>query len=104
MEDRGGQSAAVGEGLLRQDEEVFKHWHQLRDWKMSRREFQAEVAPVEGRVKDLLVEGTGGYCLRPSTCVPAIEYLCTEPGCVKRTFKISCVWCGDAMTDARCGC
>jgi transposase len=59
MAERGGQSAQVGEGLLKEVEEVFKLWHQLRDGKISRKELQQEIAPVERRVKNLLVEGGG---------------------------------------------
>jgi transposase len=55
MVDRGGQSALIGGALLK--EEVFKLWHQLRDGNRSRKESQAEIAPVEQRVKDLLKRG-----------------------------------------------
>lgn len=59
MVKRGGQSAGVGEGPLKQVEEVFKFWHQLRDGEISRQELQAEIAPVERQVKALLKEGAG---------------------------------------------
>jgi transposase len=59
MGDRGGQSALVGKALLKEVEEVFKLWHQLRDGKISRKELQAEIAPVEQRVKALLRQGSG---------------------------------------------
>lgn len=57
MVERGGQSALVGEELLKEVEEVFKLWHQLRDGKMSRKQLQAQIAPVEQRVKQLVEEG-----------------------------------------------
>jgi hypothetical protein len=31
MAERGGKSAVVGEGLLKEVEEVFALWHKLRD-------------------------------------------------------------------------
>jgi transposase len=65
MAERGGQSEQVGKGLLKEIEGVFKLWHHLRDGKLSRTEFQAEVAPVERRVKSLLKEGAS--CERKKT-------------------------------------
>jgi transposase len=58
MADRGGESAQVGEGLLKEVEEAFKLWHQLRDGKISRKELQLEIEPVEQRVKGLLKRGS----------------------------------------------
>ncbi len=58
MVDRGGQSAQVGEGLLKEVEEVFKLWPQLRDGKISRNQLHEEIAPVEQRVKGLLKRGS----------------------------------------------
>jgi transposase len=58
MADRGGQSARVGEALLKEVDEVFKLWHELRDAKMSRKQLQEEIAPVEQRVKELLKIGS----------------------------------------------
>lgn len=60
MVDRGGQSALVGEALLKEVEEVFTLWHQLRDGKISRKQLHEEIAPVERRVKELLKRG--GSC------------------------------------------
>jgi predicted Zn-ribbon and HTH transcriptional regulator len=56
--ERGGQSAQVGEALLKEVEEVFKLWHQLRDRKMSRKQLQLGIAPVEQRVKGSLKRGS----------------------------------------------
>jgi transposase len=58
MAERGGQSAQVGEALLKEVEEVFKLWHQLRDGKISRKQLQEEIVPVEQRVKGLLKRGS----------------------------------------------
>jgi hypothetical protein len=38
MLERGGQSAQVGEGRLKEVEKVFKHWDELRDAKMPHKE------------------------------------------------------------------
>lgn len=58
MADRGGQSAQVGEALLKEVEEVFKLWHRLRNGKISRKELQLEIAPVKQRVKGLFKRGS----------------------------------------------
>jgi transposase len=58
MAERGGESAVVGEALLKEVDEVFKLWHQLRDGMMSRKQLQEEIAPVERRVKGLLKRGS----------------------------------------------
>lgn len=57
MVDRGGQSAEVGEGLLKQLEEVFTLWHQMHEGKMNRKQLQVETAPVKKRVNGLLKQG-----------------------------------------------
>ena len=57
MAERGGDSTRVGESLLKEVEDVFKLWHELRDAKMSRKEFQACLEPVKQRVKRLLNQG-----------------------------------------------
>ena len=57
MAERGGKSAVVGEGLLKEVEEVFALWHKLRDKETSRKEFQEKLGPVKQRVRGLLKEG-----------------------------------------------
>jgi|SRR6185503_6337091 len=57
MAERGGHSSAVGEALLKEVDEIFILWHRLRDAKMSRKEFQAELEPVKQRVKRWLKQG-----------------------------------------------
>jgi transposase len=55
--DRGGQSADVGQAILKQEAEIFRLWHQVRDARMSRAEFQEAMKPIEHRVKRLLQAG-----------------------------------------------
>src|ERR1051325_2365173 len=55
--DRGGESEEVGGGMLEQVSEMFKLWHQLRDERMSRAEFQEAMKPIQHRVKRLLEAG-----------------------------------------------
>ena len=48
----------MGEQLLKDVDKVFKLWYELRDVKVSRKEFQAEIEPIEQRVNALLKEGS----------------------------------------------
>jgi transposase len=59
MVDRGGESQGVGGGLLEQVSEIFKRWHQLRDARMSRAEFQEAMKLIRQGVKQLLQAGAG---------------------------------------------
>lgn len=55
--DRGGESSEVGRALLGQVKRLFTLWHEVRDGRLNRVEFQAQVRPVRRRVKELLVAG-----------------------------------------------
>lgn len=57
MVDRGGESEEVGGGLIEQVSEIFKLWHQVRDARMGRAEFQSAMKPIVRRVKQLLEAG-----------------------------------------------
>jgi len=56
--DRGGESARLGEALLKQVKTMFELWHQLREEILSRTEFQEQMAPVREAVGALLRKGT----------------------------------------------
>ncbi len=56
--DRGSESAATGQALLKQVKRLFTLWHQVRDGKLSREEFQRAMKPVQQRVKKLLQAGS----------------------------------------------
>jgi Transposase IS66 family/Family of unknown function (DUF6444) len=57
IKERGGASAEIGEGLLREVEELFDLWHELRAGSLSREEFQQRMEPIQVRVRNLLSEG-----------------------------------------------
>lgn len=45
-------------GLLDQTDQMFDLWHKVRQKILSRPEFQAAIQPLQGRVGELLREGT----------------------------------------------
>lgn len=57
MVDRGEESAKVGRGLLEQEAEIFKQWHQVQDARMSRIEFQIVMKLIRQAVKRLFQVG-----------------------------------------------
>jgi len=57
MVDRGGESAVVGDALLKQVRQLFKLWHKARDGDLSRERFTAVMRPVRRKVKELLEAG-----------------------------------------------
>ena len=56
--DRGGESAHLGEALLKQVKTMFELWHKLREGTLSRTEFQEQMDPIRAKVGALLREGT----------------------------------------------
>ena len=56
--DRGGESAHLGEALLKQVRTMFELWHKLREETLSRTEFQEHMDPIRAKVGALLREGT----------------------------------------------
>ena len=56
--DRGGQSAEVGRALLEQAVGLFTLWHEARDGRLNRAQFQAQVRPVRRKVIELLGAGS----------------------------------------------
>ena len=55
--DRGGESARLGEALLKQVKTMFELWHHLREGTLSRTQFQERMAPIRGEVGVLLRQG-----------------------------------------------
>jgi transposase len=55
--DRGGESARLGEALLKQVKTMFELWHKLREGTLSRIQFQERMAPVREEVGVLLRQG-----------------------------------------------
>lgn len=56
--DRGGDSAATGQALLKQVKRLFALWPKVRGGELSREEFQRAMKPVRQQVKKLLQAGT----------------------------------------------
>jgi len=63
--ERGGESERIGRALLEQVEKMFGLWHRVRDGTLSRADFQTAMQPIQGRVGDLLREGTALACDTP---------------------------------------
>lgn len=55
--DRGGESARLGEALLKQVKMMFELWHKLREGALSRTQFQEHMAPIREEVGALLRQG-----------------------------------------------
>jgi transposase len=55
--DRGGESACLGEALLKQVKTMFELWHKLREGALSRPQFQEHMAPICEEVGVLLRQG-----------------------------------------------
>jgi transposase len=69
MIDRGKPGKAIGETLLGQSNTLFHLWHQLREGKLSRRQFQQAIKPVRAAVKEALQRGSRSRCSRTAgTC------------------------------------
>jgi transposase len=58
IEERGGESANVGQQLLEQVRKTFRLWHQLRNEEINRSAFRRKMKPLQQRVKGLLYAGT----------------------------------------------
>jgi transposase len=69
MIDRGKPGKAIGERLLQQSNTLFHLWHQLRDGKLSRPQFQQAMKPVREAVRLVLQAGTRCRCSKTAgTC------------------------------------
>jgi transposase len=55
--ERGGESPAIGEGLLEQARQLFKWWHRVRDGTVPRSEFMATVVAIRAEVQRWLAQG-----------------------------------------------
>lgn len=56
ISERTGVSKQIGEALLKQQEELFKLWYQVRDGTLKRSEFQLKVQPIRNSIKSSLEE------------------------------------------------
>jgi hypothetical protein len=57
LAERGGESQAIGEGLLEQARQLFKLWHRVRDGTLTREGFAAAVVDIRAAVQQWLAEG-----------------------------------------------
>lgn len=57
MVERGAESKAIGEALLKQTAKLFDLWHQVRDEGLRWRCFQRLIAPVRKKVKEQVEHG-----------------------------------------------
>ena len=74
--DRGGESAAVGERLLAQVDQMFTWWHRVRDGTLKRSSFQTYMVDLKVRVH-LYLE-SGQQCAHPETAATCRELLKVE--------------------------
>jgi transposase len=56
--DRKGESAVIGQTLLKQAATMFDWWHRARDGTLSRPDFQQAMRPIRQEVETLLEVGT----------------------------------------------
>jgi transposase len=60
MVERAGDSATLGQALLKQVKRLFVLWHKVQDGDLCREQLQAAIRPVRQCVKKLLEAGVGG--------------------------------------------
>jgi transposase len=65
MVERSGESAKIGQALLKQVKRFFALWHKVRDGDLCREQFQSAMKPVQERVKKLLA--AGAHCKHKKT-------------------------------------
>lgn len=58
MEDRGGESEAIGKWGKAEVDRFFTVWHKFKDGKISRPELQSEIVPIRARMARLLLRGS----------------------------------------------
>ena len=56
--DRKGESAVIGQALLKQATSMFDLWHRARDGTLSRPDFQQAMRPIQQEIETLLQVGT----------------------------------------------
>lgn len=85
--ERGGLSARVGRGLLKDAKTMFARWHRVRDGTLSPRQFWLEMRPLRRRVEDRLRHGaaradakTAGTCRDLLELAPALWLFIDLPG------------------------
>ena len=75
--DRKGESAVIGQMLLKQAAAMFDLWHRVRDGTLSHSDFQQEMRPVRREVEALLQVGT--FIEHPKTVKTCANILKLSP-------------------------
>lgn len=85
--ERGGPSARVGRGLLKDAKAMFARWHRVRDGTLSHRQFRLEMRPLRRRVERRLRHGaaradakTAATCRDLLALAPALWTFIDLPG------------------------
>lgn len=78
MIDRGGGGVATGNRLLSLSNQLFHHWHRVRDGTLPWGPFQREMVRLRREVKEALSEGARCPCAR--TAATCFEILKVEEG------------------------
>jgi transposase len=78
MIDRGGDGEAIGRRLLSLSDQLFHHWHRVRDGTLEWSPFQREMSGLGGEVKQALLEGSQCPCAK--TAASCFEILKVEEG------------------------
>jgi transposase len=65
MVKRSGESAKIGQALLKQVKRLFALWHRLRDGSLRREQLRSAMKSVQQRVKKLLA--AGAHCAQKKT-------------------------------------
>jgi transposase len=85
--ERGGPSARVGRGLLKDATTMFARWHRVRDGTLSPRQFRLEMRPLRRRVEARLRRGaaradakTAATCRDLLALAPALWTFIDLPG------------------------
>jgi transposase len=78
MIDRGGGGATTGTRLLSLSNELFHHWHRVRDGTLQWGPFQTEMSRLRRKVKEALSEGARCPCAK--TAATCFEILKVEEG------------------------
>lgn len=75
MIDRGNSGKTIGAGLLKQSDKLFDLWHQLKEGKRSRRQFQEAIKPVRAAVRRTLKAGQRCGCDKTAgTCKELLSH------------------------------
>jgi transposase len=78
MIDRGGGGVATGSRLLSLSNQLFHHWHRVRDGTLEWAPFQAKMSRLRRAVKEALSEGSRCPCAK--TAATCFEILKVEEG------------------------